>query len=182
MSADAPRQDPDHPTLAAPSPADRRHLRDCLGRFATGVTIVTACAPDGTLAGLTVNSFNSLSLEPPLVLWSLGLRASNLPTFLESTHFSVSVLGADQLALALRFSRPHADRFEDVPLHAGLGGAPLIAGALAWFECESLARHTHGDHVLMIGAVRRCARTDGPALLFLDGGFGGVRELAPPQA
>ncbi|MFO1200421.1 MAG: flavin reductase family protein [Burkholderiaceae bacterium] len=179
MNADAPRPDPSHPTLAAPAPADRRHLRDCLGRFATGVTIVTACAPDGTLAGLTVNSFNSLSLDPPLVLWSLGLRASNLPVFTASTHFCVSVLRADQLELALRFSRPHADRFEDVPVHAGLGGAPLIAGALAWFECESRARHALGDHLLMIGEVRRCASTDGPALLFLDGGFGRAAALPP---
>ena len=135
------------------------------------MTIVTTRRDDGSYVGLTVNSFNALSLEPALVLWSLGLKARSLPAFLSARQFAVNVLAAHQRELALRFARTTGDRFAGVELHQGYGGVPLIDGALAWFECDAHAHHRHGDHVLFIGQVRRCARVPGRALVFQQGEF-----------
>jgi len=178
-----PRPGPAHPTEGAPSALDARHLRSCLGMFATGVTIVTTRAEDGGFIGLTANSFNSLSLDPPLVLWSLHERAGSVAAFTGASHFAVNVLDARQLGLALRFSRPGTNRFAGVTVHAGLGGAPLIDGALAWFECETRTHHSYGDHLLFIGEVRRCARAPGTPLVFQQGTFAEPRLLAqePPE-
>lgn len=172
MSDEHDRPAASHPTEGAPSARDSRHLRDCMGMFATGVSVVTTRSPDGGLVGLTVNSFGSLSLDPPLVLWSLDEGAGSVPAFVAATHFAVNVLSAGQLPLALRFSRPGRHRFAGLTVHAGLGGAPLIAGALAWFECETRAHYRHGDHLLFIGEVGRCARAPGTALVFQQGRFG----------
>jgi flavin reductase (DIM6/NTAB) family NADH-FMN oxidoreductase RutF len=164
--ADDPTGDP---RATAPDP---RHLRDCLSEFATGVTIVTACLPDGQRAGLTVNSFNSLSLDPPLVLWSLSLRSANLELFEAARHFAVSVLSVRQVDLARRFARAGVHRFDGVPIRDGLGGAPLIEGANAWFECESVSSQRAGDHMLFIGQVLRCTRQhDADPLIFRHGRF-----------
>jgi flavin reductase (DIM6/NTAB) family NADH-FMN oxidoreductase RutF len=167
-----------HPTEGSASSHDPRHLRDCLGMFATGVTIVTTQAADGGFIGLTANSFNSLSLDPPLVLWSLGVRAGSRDTFLSATHFAVNVLSTRQLPLAMRFARAGTNRFAGVSVHAGLGGAPLIDGALAWFECETRTHYRHGDHLLFIGEVKRCARAQGSGLVFQQGGFGVAGPIA----
>jgi flavin reductase (DIM6/NTAB) family NADH-FMN oxidoreductase RutF len=172
MSVETSNTSPVHPTEGAPAAADARHVRDCLGMFATGVTIITTRAADGGFIGLTANSFNSLSLDPPLVLWSLGLKAGSLPVFMNASHFAVSVLGVEQRELAMRFSRPGTNRFAGVRVHAGHGGAPLIDGALAWFECETRTHYRHGDHILFIGEVLRCARAQGDALMFQQGHFG----------
>ncbi|HEY5632448.1 MAG TPA: flavin reductase family protein [Burkholderiaceae bacterium] len=169
-----------HPTDASLDATDPLHLRECLGTFATGVAIITAQAPDGSFIGLTANSFNSLSLTPPLVLWSLGTRSGSLEAFIAASHFSVNVLSAAQVELALRFSRQGVNRFAGVPLHAGLGGAPLIDGAIGWFECETQSHARYGDHVLFIGAVRRCARTGGNGLVFHHGGYR-VADTLPPE-
>ena len=166
-----------HPTENAPDPGVHLHFRSCLGVFATGVTIVATRAPDGSPVGLTVNSFNSLSLDPPLVLWSLRREARNLEAFVRATHFSVSVLAAGQLELARRFAVSAPDRFEGVTHHEGLGGCPLIDSAIAWFECETEARQEFGDHLLFVGRVRRCARVPGVPLLFSQGDFGQASAL-----
>lgn len=160
-----------HPLEHAPSVDDQRHVRDCLGMFATGVTIVTTLNPAGEKVGLTASSFNSLSLGPPLVLWSLGLNSSSLPVFRTTTNFVINVLESHQLGLARRFSQRIPDRFAGVPFRLGLHAMPLLEGALAWFECEMRAVHEHGDHVLFIGEVKRCARVDGSPLLFRKGEF-----------
>lgn len=139
--------------------------------FATGVTVVTTRNRSGEKVGLTASSFNTLSLGPPLVLWSLGMSSSSLPVFREARHFVVNVLESHQLALARRFSQRVADRFAEVPIRPGLHDLPLLDGALAWFECETRALHEHGDHVLFIGEVMRCARVDGSPLLFRKGEF-----------
>lgn len=174
------RARPAHPTEGAPDANDSRHMRECLGTFATGVAIITAQAQGGGFVGLTANSFNSLSLTPPLVLWSLGTRSANLEAFLCASHFSVNVLSAAQVELARRFSRQGANRFAGVPLHEGLGGAPLIDGAIGWFECETQAHSRQGDHVLFIGEVRRCARAPGNGLVFHHGSYR-VADAAPPE-
>ena len=113
----------------------------------------------------------SLSLEPALVLWSLGTRSRSLDTFLSARRFAVNVLSAGQLALARRFSRSGIDRFAGVATHPGIDGMPLIEGALAWFECETRTHHRHGDHILFIGEVLRCARVPGQGLVFQQGEF-----------
>jgi flavin reductase (DIM6/NTAB) family NADH-FMN oxidoreductase RutF len=166
-----------HPATDASLPPDTRHLRDCLAEFATGVTIVTASLADGRRAGLTVNSFNSLSLEPPLVLWSLSLRSTSLPVFSAATHFAVSVLSVRQVDLARRFARAGANRFAGVALRQGIGDAPLIDGANAWFECENLSQQRAGDHMLFIGLVRRCTREhNADPLIFRHGRFAVSRQ------
>lgn len=171
MDADSPHPFRRLPTFSSHPASDARHLRACLGSFATGVTVVTALSGDGRPVGLTVNSFNSLSLEPALVLWSLGTRSRSLDTFLSARRFAVNVLSAGQLALARRFSRSGIDRFAGVATHPGIDGMPLIEGALAWFECETRTHHRHGDHILFIGEVLRCARVPGQGLVFQQGEF-----------
>ena len=166
-----------HPTKNAPDPGLQRHFRSCLGAFATGVTIVATRAPDGSAAGLTVNSFNSLSLDPPLVLWSLRSASGNAALFREATNFSVSVLAVGQLALARHFALSAPDRFAGVAHHEGLGGCPLVDAAIAWFECETVSVQELGDHLLFVGRVLRCARVPGVPLVFHQGDFGQTSAL-----
>jgi flavin reductase (DIM6/NTAB) family NADH-FMN oxidoreductase RutF len=148
------------------------HFRDALAQFATGVTVICAPTAGGGYTGFTANSFNSVSLDPPLVLWSLNRDATNLAAFEAAARYTINVLADDQAELALRFSRPHVDRFAGVPYRIGAAGAPLIEGCVAWFECRHHARHRVGDHVLFIGAVDTCERRPGPALLFHRHRFG----------
>jgi flavin reductase (DIM6/NTAB) family NADH-FMN oxidoreductase RutF len=140
--------------------------------FATGVTILTARDPEGQPIGLTVNSFNSVSLEPPLIVWSMGRAAASLPAFRAASHYVVHVLGVEQRALAERFATRGADRWAGVDCRTGSGDAPVIAGCAATFECFNYRRHEEGDHVLFIGRVERCAwNPDASPLLFHDGRF-----------
>lgn len=160
-----------HPLDHAPQVTDQRHVRDCLGMFATGVTVVTTRNDSGERIGLTASSFNTLSLGPPLVLWSLALNSSSLAVFRAAKHFAVNVLESHQLDVARRFSSRVADRFADVAVHEGSHQIPLLSGALAWFECETRVMHEFGDHVLFIGEVMRCAKVEGSPLLFRKGEF-----------
>lgn len=140
--------------------------------FATGVTIVTARGPDGQWLGLTANSFNSVSLSPPLVLWSLAQSARSLAFFSSATHYAINVLAADQKALALRFASAGNDRFNGVAATESASGAPLLAGAAAHFECINRSRYAEGDHVIFVGEVARCAhRANASPLLFHGGQF-----------
>src|SRR5215212_2105424 len=116
---------------------DQRHLRQALGRFATGVTVITTRTLDGKLEGLTANSFAAVSLDPPLVLWSLKRHAPSLPNFLASGYFAVNVLARAQEELAHHFATPRRDKFAGVPQVPGLGGAPLLRDTLAAFECST---------------------------------------------
>lgn len=131
----------------------QRHFRDALGSFATGVTIVTTLDASGAPVGLTVNSFASVSLQPPLVLWSLVHTASTRQTFLTSSHFAINVLAADQLVLAQRFATRGIDRFANLATVAAPSGAPLLPDALAWFDCRRFVEHEAGDHTIFIGEV-----------------------------
>ena len=147
-------------------------FRLALGMFATGVTIVTARDAAGTRVGLTANSFNSVSLSPPLVLWSLSQQAGSMPTFVRGSHYAINILAADQHALALRFASRVVDRFEGVPFHEGTGGAPLLHGAAAVFECFNRSQYREGDHVIFVGEVERCHRRDGAQpLIYHDGRY-----------
>ena len=132
---------------------NERQLRDALAQFATGVTIVCARAAHDRYVGFTANSFSSVSLDPPLVLWTISQRSTSLAVFDATERYAINVLAAAQVDLARRFSRPHADRFASVPFRLGWSDAPLIDGCVAWFECRQHARHRAGDHVVFIGEV-----------------------------
>lgn len=138
--------------------------------FATGVTIVTARSTSGRLVGLTANSFNSVSLEPPLVLWSLSQNAASLDTFAEGTHYAIHVLAADQKVLAERFAARGVDRWANVDFHPGISGAPLLEGAAATFECFNRSQYREGDHVIFVGEVERCSHRAGASPLLYHGG------------
>lgn len=155
---------------------DCRAFRDALGSFATGIAVVTACAPDGEFIGLTVNSFNSVSLDPPLVLWSLDLASPNLQAFSEASHYVVNILAEDQIAVSQHFATRQPDKFGDLQLCLGAGGAPLLHGCCAWFECVNETRHAGGDHLIFLGRVERF--THDPARLPLLYHAGRYRHLA----
>jgi flavin reductase (DIM6/NTAB) family NADH-FMN oxidoreductase RutF len=138
--------------------------------FATGVTIVTARDAAGSPVGLTANSFNSVSLEPPLVLWSLARSAGSMPAFERGSHYSINILAADQYALAERFASKSLDRFAQLSFREGAGGAPILEGAAAVFECFNRSRYEEGDHVIFVGEVERCAFRPGAQPLIFHGG------------
>jgi flavin reductase (DIM6/NTAB) family NADH-FMN oxidoreductase RutF len=159
---------PGLPELSQCSPDLYRRVMGC---FPTGVTIMTTGRDNGTRVGVTASSFNTVSLDPPLVLWSLALKAPSLESFRAFDHFAVNVLAADQRNLALQFARAAEDKFAGVAIHAGITGAPLIDGALAHIECRVAARYEGGDHEIMLGEVLGLRRQDGEPLVFQGGGF-----------
>ena len=154
-----------------------REICKALGRYATGVTIVTTKTADGEPIGLTCNSFTSVSLSPPLILWSLSLRSPNLPNFLQATHFAVNVLASDQIPLSQRFAQPIANKFDGVEFTPCPHGMPLIDNAAAQFECRTEARHYSGDHVIFIGHVLRYRSADRAPLLYFLGRYAGVQDV-----
>ena len=158
------------PRKAQPPSFSTLEFRTALGMFATGVTIVTARSQDGGVIGLTANSFNSVSLDPPLVLWSLARAAATMAAFRNGSHYAINVLAADQKALAERFAVRGADRFKDVGYGEGIGGAPLLDGAAATFECFNRSRYEEGDHVIFVGEVERCSFRPGASPLLFHGG------------
>ncbi|NML42348.1 flavin reductase family protein [Ramlibacter sp. G-1-2-2] len=162
-------------SLPAPGdlPVDPRELRNALGRFATGVCVVTTRTATGQAAGLTVNSFSSVSLDPPLVAWCLGRKAPSLRAFAQAEHFAVHVMAQDQHALAMHFARPAEDKFAAVreAFEPGLGEVPVLKDALARFECRKASTVEGGDHLIFIGRVERFAYADRAPLLFHAGRF-----------
>jgi flavin reductase (DIM6/NTAB) family NADH-FMN oxidoreductase RutF len=152
---------------------DSAHFRQALSQFATGVTVITTRLADGSFRGLTASSFNSVSLEPPLVLWSLGNSANSLPIFSGNSHYVVNVLAAGQQELAQRFSRrTGGNPFEGVEYELSRTGHPILKGVAAWFECHNRSRYPEGDHVIFVGEVEECALEPQPALVFHGGQFG----------
>jgi len=152
-------------------------LRAALGRFATGVTIVSCRAADGSPIGLTANSFNALSLQPPLILWSLRNVSPNLDSFVAAPHFAVNVLAENQVDLSRRFASPVSDKFAEGLWSEGLGGAPVLAGCAAVFECEQVSFQTAGDHVLFIGQVHRVTEAPVTPLVFQSGHYRLLGEI-----
>jgi flavin reductase (DIM6/NTAB) family NADH-FMN oxidoreductase RutF len=159
---------------------DPRELRNALGRFATGVTVITAQTPSGKLEGLTANSFSALSLDPPLVLWSIRQSAPSLPGFLAVRGFAVNVLAADQRELAAAFATASIDKFADVPFAMGLRGYPVLAGSIAVFECQTENTIEGGDHLIFVGRVLAASYCDGEPLVFSRGEYF-VRHAPPPD-
>lgn len=158
---------------------DTRRFRDALGSFATGVTIVTTRSPAGEDIGLTANSFNSVSLDPPMVLWSLSRSARTLPAFLENPHFAVHVLASNQEDLSHLFATPGAAKFAGLTLERGQGEVPLLDGCTARFQCRTAFRREGGDHLIFVGDVLAFDAYDRPPLLFHGGRYALAVEKAP---
>jgi flavin reductase (DIM6/NTAB) family NADH-FMN oxidoreductase RutF len=157
------------PRKASPPSFSQDEFRASLSMFATGVTIVTARTAAGKLVGLTANSFNSVSLDPPLVLWSLASAAGSMAVLSTGSHYAINILAADQKDLAERFSIRGSDRWSGVAFTEGAGGAPVLAGAAATFECFNRSRYEEGDHVIFVGEVERCTHRVGASPLLFHG-------------
>src|SRR5690606_38684730 len=149
-----------------------RRFRDALRRFATGVTIITTRTGEGVPIGLTANSFNSVSLTPPLVLWSLNKHSRSLPIFLEAEHYAINVLCAEQMKLASRFASPIENRFAGVEWRAGKSNMPIFDDSVSWFECKSVYQYEGGDHVIFVGEVTDFGYSDRTPLLYAGGNYG----------
>lgn len=156
---------------------DPRAFRAALGQYATGVAVVTALDDAGRPVGMTINSFASVSLDPPLILWSVQLNTTSSISFRKCGRFSVNVLSAGQQNTALRFARTDEHKFLDFAVDTGLGGVPLIPGALATFECTTWAVYPGGDHEIIVGEVENLITRPGSALCFYQGRF---LPLEPP--
>jgi len=151
--------------------SDLRAFRRCLAQFGTGVTVITAQAGDERV-GVTVNSFSSLSLEPPLITWAIKRDSRSCRVFEDAGSFAVNILAADQIEVSRCFATPSDDKFAQVAWSAGVCGAPLIDNVLATFECETQATHEGGDHLLFVGRVKQFSRFEKEPLLFVQGRYG----------
>ena len=145
-------------------------FRRAMGQFATGITVVSTLAADGSPHGMTASSFGSLSLDPPLVQWSLTTKSFSYSIFSAAPHFAVNILAADQEAVSREFGKP-VDRFASVQLETGLHGLPLIQGCLAWIECALEHELPGGDHTILVGRVLRCRYFDKTPLIFWRGAY-----------
>lgn len=154
----------------------KRHFRAALGQFATGVAVITVRDQSGEDIGMTVNSFSSVSLDPPLILWSIGHTSKSLDAFAMHTRFAVNILGAGQEDVARHFAASGRDQFSGtpaggLPLRRGLGDVPLLGGCPSYFECRLDALLPGGDHTILVGKVERFASSGGAPLLFHCGKF-----------
>lgn len=158
-------------STATYQPVDTRDLRNALGSFATGVTVITTLAADGSPVGVTANSFASVSLDPPMILWMPGRHLRSLSHFEAADRFAVNVLARDQADLSRRFATSGEDKFFGLPVAEGLGGIPLLEGTLATFEARTAALHEAGDHYLVLGTVERYSYRPGEPLVFQGGAY-----------
>ncbi|GAB0113883.1 flavin reductase [Acidisoma sp. C75] len=169
--------------MPAAAVLDRARLfRNALGSFATGVTIVTTRSAEGADIGMTANSFNSVSLDPPMVLWSLAKTSSCFAAFMEAERFAVHILSVEQEGLSGRFARPGNDRFAGLVLERGEGGVPLLTGCAARFQCRITHRHEGGDHIILVGAVDHFDHDGHPPLAFHGGRYGTFIHNEPQGA
>jgi 4-hydroxyphenylacetate 3-hydroxylase, reductase component len=145
-------------------------FRRCLGQFATGVTVVTANV-QGELVGLTVNSFASVSLNPPLILWSIDVASNSYAKFSVADSFIINVLADDQIALSRHFGRSGPDKFNKISWSMGSNGAPILGGVAAFFECSRESELRGGDHLIVVGRVRRAVQFERSTLLFAQGRY-----------
>lgn len=157
---------------------DQRRLRDALSEFTTGVVVVTAIGDSGRKVGVTMNSFSAVSLDPPLVLFSVGLNANSLTDFRSASSFAINVLAARQEALSNKFARSLSDKWAGVAFDEGLGGVPLLKGAVAYFECVPHTEFDGGDHIIFVAKVERFSRRTEPTdpLLFFRGRYRRIRN------
>lgn len=164
------------PESFTPKPGEERRFRTALGQFTTGVTVVTALGPEGPV-GITANSFSSLSLDPPLVLWSPARASRRFAAFVDAAHFAIHVLAEDQFALGRHFALQGLD-FDLPDVLANDAGVPILPGCLARFECRREAVHDGGDHAIVVGRVLRVSTRPGAPLVFSAGRYGGFEPSA----
>jgi flavin reductase (DIM6/NTAB) family NADH-FMN oxidoreductase RutF len=157
-------------TKSSPS-FDKRDLRNALGSFGTGVTVVTSGSKQTRLVGVTANSFSSVSLEPPIVLWSLGSTSPSLDIFDATGRFVINILSLQQMDLSKRFSSNVPDKFEGIDFLEGLDGLPVLNDCVATIECKTIQRNVVGDHVLFLGQVEKYLYERKPTLLFCQGSY-----------
>ncbi|WP_439524885.1 flavin reductase family protein [Marivita sp.] len=157
-----------------PAEDNARDFRAALGRFGTGVTVVTCDAGDGPL-GITANSFASVSLDPPLVLWSPAKSSTRYPFFMAADHFAIHVIGADQVDICQAFAR-EGNAFDQFPWNPCDKGVPLLHNCLSRFECTKTAEYDGGDHSIVVARVTKVTTRDGDPLLFYSGRYGGFSE------
>ena len=170
------------PMGKAARPLSEEALRACFGQFATGVTIVTVRNGGGAPRGITMNSFSSVSLDPPLVLFCLGRAADNFADFLGATSYAVNVLGQDQQELSVRFANSRPDPWAGVPWDEGLSGAPLLRDRIAALECRPYAQHNGGDHVIIVAQVEQVYAGNGALpLVYWGSGYRGLDGAAAPS-
>ena len=151
---------------------DQREFRTALGHFATGITVVTARSRDGELLGITANSFNSVSLDPPLILFSLERAAFSRPAFEAAGAFAVNILGSSQTALSQNFARTQGDKWRGITYERWATGSPILSDCLAAFDCRTHAIHDGGDHLIFVGEVLRFeARSEGDPLIYFRGSY-----------
>jgi len=155
---------------------DPRLLRRALGSFVTGVTIVTTRNSDGEPVGLTVNSFNTVSLSPPLVLWSLSLHAASFDAFVQASHFVVNVLAADQIPLSTSFAKTGGNKFVDIAWHEAFAGMPVLDGTSASFTCRNAHRFPGGDHLIFLGEIISFEQSTRPPLVYANGKYAELRD------
>jgi len=158
-------------TRFIPGPDTVHAFRTALGRFATGVAVVT-CRTERGPVGITANSFSSVSLHPPLILWSPAKSSSRHDLFVEAEHFTVHILEAAQRDVCRQFTK-EGWNFEGLDMSEGEGGAPVIGGCLAHFECSRYAAHDAGDHTIILGQVEAAIAREGQPLIFSSGALGG---------
>jgi len=163
-----------------PTTTDALSFRQSLGCFPTGVCLVSTIAENGKREGMTINSFSSVSLDPPLILWSIRNDARSADAFIGSRNFIVSVLAASQHALAQHFARSAPDKFApwEHEFELGIGGCPRLRQSAATFECVTYSRHAEGDHTILLGRVEQHTRTPAPAIILHQGRMGSLWELA----
>lgn len=150
---------------------DPQTFRRALGNFATGVTVITAKGCEEGFVGVTISSFNSVSIDPPMILWSQDKHARSLSTYQRAEHFVVNVLAADQIGLSNHFARQQEDKFKDVNYTLNAQGIPVLAGSAAHFECKTVYQYEAGDHIIFVGEVNRLDVSDRDSLLFYQGGY-----------
>src|SRR6201998_1053729 len=170
---------------------DSRDLRRVLGTFVTGVTVVTKMHDEGKFHGVTANSFSSVSLDPPLVLWSQAVKSHSHPVFFEAEHFAVNILAEDQIELSNRFAKSSQEKFAGLEVDIGLGGISLLRGCNAWLQCRVVSRLPGGDHTIYLAEVEAIARAERKPLAFGNGQYlrigphhatGAGPSLAPKHA
>jgi 3-hydroxy-9,10-secoandrosta-1,3,5(10)-triene-9,17-dione monooxygenase reductase component len=161
-------------------PDKTRQFRNALGSFATGVTIITTRSPEGADVGVTANSFNSVSLDPPMILWSLGKNSTSLAAFMAAEHFAVHVLAMDQESLSGRFAKSNTDKFTGLTVDRGRGDIPLLPGCAARFQCRTAYRHEGGDHIILVGEVEDFDHDGHAPLAFHGGRYGMFIRNEPP--
>ncbi len=160
-------------------PLDTQQFKQALSQFATGVTVITTRQmgePNPAdwghqFVGLTASSFNSVSLTPPLIVWSLGLKSRNVPSFQKASHYVINVLSDSQQDVCEKFAYGQGNRFDSTGFELGACGLPILNQSLAWFECRNRSQYPEGDHIIFVGEVERCGFSAGSPLVYQQGGF-----------